>query len=46
VSTIRAEDVVATLERVCAKQGYPKTIWVDQDSEFVSRDLDLWAYAK
>ena len=24
--------------------GYPKTIRVDQGSEFVSRDLDLWAY--
>jgi len=42
----RAENVVATLERVCAKLGYPKTIRVDQGSEFVSRDLDLWAYAK
>ena len=41
-----AEDVVATLERVCAGMGYPKTIRVDQGSEFVSRDLDLWAYAK
>ena len=42
----RAEDVVATLERVCAKVGYPRTIRVDQGSEFVSRDLDLWAYAR
>ena len=42
----RAEDVVATLERVCATLGYPRTIRVDQGSEFVSRDLDLWAYAK
>jgi putative transposase len=40
----RAEDVVATLERVCDAMGYPKTIRVDQGSEFVSRDLDLWAY--
>jgi putative transposase len=38
--------VVATLERVCAKVGYPKTIRVDEGTEFVSRDLDLWAYAK
>jgi putative transposase len=42
----RAEDVVATLERVCIVTGYPKTIRVDQGSEFVSLDLDLWAYAK
>lgn len=39
----RAEDVVNTLERVCGKVGYPKTIRVDQGTEFVSRDLDLWA---
>ena len=42
----RAENVVETLERVCADLGYPRTIRVDQGSEFVSRDLDLWAYAK
>ena len=42
----RAEDVVAILEGVCAGTGYPKTIRVDQGSEFVSRDLNLWAYAK
>jgi putative transposase len=40
----RAEDVVNTLERVCGKIGYPKTIRVDQGTEFVSHDLDLWAY--
>ena len=38
----RGEDVVLTLGRV----GYPKTIRVDQGSEFVSRDLDIWAYQK
>ena len=42
----RAEDVVQTLERACAKVGYPRTIRVDQGSEFVSRDLDLWAYVR
>lgn len=41
----RAEDVVRTLEGVCGQVGYPKTIRVDHGSEFVSRDLDLWAYA-
>ena len=40
----RGEDVVATLDRVCAEVGYPRSIRVDQGSEFVSRDLDLWAY--
>lgn len=42
----RGEDVVQTLERVCRNVGYPRTISVDQGTEFVSRDLDLWAYAK
>ena len=40
----RREDVVATLERVCAEVGFPKAIRVDQGSEFISRALDLWAY--
>lgn len=42
----RGEDVVQTLERICAETGYPKALRVDQGSEFVSRDLDLWAYQK
>lgn len=41
----RGEDVVRSLDRTCATVGYPRTIRVDQGSEFVSRDLDLWAYA-
>jgi hypothetical protein len=39
----RAENVVETREEVCARVGYTKTIRVDQGSEFVSRDPDLWA---
>lgn len=42
----RGEDVVATLERVCSRIGYPKTIRVDQGSEFISREMDLWAYQR
>lgn len=41
----RGEDVVQTLERICRHVGYPQTIRVDNGSEFISRDLDLWAYA-
>jgi putative transposase len=42
----RGEDVVRTLERVCGETGYPKAIRVDRGSEFISRDLDLWACQK
>ena len=40
----RGEDVVQTLEKICKRFGFPKSIRVDQGSEFISRDLDLWAY--
>jgi len=39
-------DVVGVLEGVCKEVGFPATIRVDQGSEFVSRDLDLWAYQR
>lgn len=42
----RGSDVVETLERVGKCYGLPKVIRVDQGSEFVSRDLDLWAYQR
>lgn len=42
----RGEDVVATLDQVCRRIGYPDTIRVDQGSEFISRDMDLWAYQR
>jgi putative transposase len=42
----RGQDVVATLERGAAQFGYPKTIRVDNGPEFISKDLDLWAYMK
>lgn len=40
----RCEDAMGTLEGVCAQIGCPKSIRVDLGSEFISRDLDLWAY--
>ena len=39
-------DVVAVLEEVCKEVGFPRSIRVDQGPEFVSKDLDLWAYAR
>lgn len=32
------------LAQTCRRSGYPKRIRVDQGSEFISRELDLWAY--
>jgi putative transposase len=42
----RGSDVVETLERGAAEFGYPRTIRVDNGPEFVSKELDLWAYMK
>jgi putative transposase len=39
-------DVVRVLEGICKEVGFPAAIRVDQGSEFVSRDLDLWAYQR
>lgn len=44
--SFRAPDVVAVLERVGREIGLPRTIRVDLESEFVSRDVDLWAYQR
>jgi putative transposase len=44
--SFRAPDVVEVLERVGRAAGFPQTIRVDQGSEFISRDLDLWAYQR
>ncbi len=40
----RGEDVGRMLDKTSALVGYPKAIRVDQGSEFVSLDLDLWTY--
>jgi putative transposase len=44
--TFRGADVVGVLERLATTVGLPKAIRVDQGTEFVSRDLDLWAYQR
>jgi len=41
---IRGSEVVQVLERVVKEHGKPKTIQVDNGPEFVSKDVDLWAY--
>ena len=42
----RGADVVTTLERAVKDVGLPKTIRVDNGPEFISKELDLWAYMK
>jgi putative transposase len=42
----KGSDVVETLEQAVKAQGCPKRIRLDNGPEFVSRDLDLWAYAR
>lgn len=40
----KATDVVSTLDEAIAKYGCPKTIRVDNGPEFISKELDLWAW--
>lgn len=42
----RGSSVVDVLERVCSEHGFPRTIRVDQGPEFISKDLNLWAYRR
>jgi len=41
---IRGSEVVEILQGVVAKHGRPQTIRVDNGPEFISKDVDLWAY--
>jgi putative transposase len=41
---IRGIDVVEVLEAVTKQKGFPKRIKVDNGPEFISKDLDRWAY--
>ena len=41
---IKGIDVVQVLERVVSDHGLPSSIQVDNGPEFISKDLDLWAY--
>jgi putative transposase len=41
---LTGENVVDTLNRICGGRGYPKQIFLDNGSEFISKALDKWAY--
>ena len=41
--SLKGEDVVHVLGRLCHTRGLPKTIKVDNGSEFISKALDKWA---
>jgi putative transposase len=41
---LTGDDVAATLNRIQAVRGLPKTIKVDNGSEFISKAMDRWAY--
>ena len=41
---IRGEDVVRVMSSLAFYRGTPRTIHVDNGPEFISKDLDKWAY--
>ena len=41
---MRAENVVEVCNRLVARRGKPKRVFVDNGSEFSGRMFDLWAY--
>lgn len=43
--TLTGTKVVAALERVAKRTGYPQMITVDNGSEFTSKALDAWTHA-
>jgi putative transposase len=44
--SFRGTDVVETLERASQIVSYPKTIRLDNGPEFISKELDLWAFLR
>jgi len=41
---VRSVDVIGVLEGVAGEHGLPESIRVDNGPEFISRELDCWAY--
>jgi putative transposase len=45
VKSLKGIDVVEELSRICTVEGYKSVrIQCDNGTEFVSKDVDLWAY--
>lgn len=44
--SLKGEDVVVSLNRICAERGLPKAIKTDNGSEFISKAMDKWAYER
>jgi putative transposase len=44
--SLKGEDVVMSLQRICAERGLPRTIKTDNGSEFISKVMDKWAYER
>jgi putative transposase len=44
--SLKGEDVVNTLNRICAERGLPRAIKTDNGSEFISKVMDKWAYER
>lgn len=44
--SLKGEDVVRTLNEVTALRGPPRTIKIDNGSEFISKVMDKWAYER
>jgi putative transposase len=45
-TSLSGSKVVGVLERLGRQRGLPQSITVDNGTEFVSKTLDAWAYAK
>jgi putative transposase len=41
---IRGDDVVRIMKQIKAIRGVPRLIYVDNGSEFISKEMDKWAY--
>lgn len=45
-TSFTSKKVASALDGLAANRGYPKTITVDNGSEFYSKEMDAWAYRR